>query len=56
MKVWAMKDLGLQAVQAILQSKTPLKKLTDICQNFPAYAPSLSAIKARYVLLLSATA
>ena len=44
LKVWAMQDLGLQASQRVLSSKTPLSTLADICQNFPFTARSLSKL------------
>ncbi|CAD7699991.1 unnamed protein product [Ostreobium quekettii] len=44
LKVWDMKDLGLQASQRILQASDPLKLLTEISQNFPMLASSLSRL------------
>ena len=45
MKVWKMKELGLQTIQAMLLSNQPIQKLIEIIQNFPLQAPSLSALK-----------
>ena len=50
MKVWKMKDLGLQATQAVISSSSSsssaaIKTWTDIVQNFPNHASSLSSIK-----------
>ena len=44
MQVWDLKDLGLQASQRIVQASDPLRLLTDISQNFPTLAPSLSRL------------
>lgn len=45
-QVWDLKDLGLQASQRILQASDPLRLLTDISQNFPSLAASLSRLPA----------
>eukprot|EP00798_Chlamydomonas_sp_ICE-L_P006280 gene6280-2911_t len=42
LKIWAMRDLGLQAAQRVAQAADPLALLMDISQNFPGIAPSLS--------------
>ncbi|KAK9811403.1 hypothetical protein WJX72_003341 [[Myrmecia] bisecta] len=42
LKVWDLKDLGLQATQRIAQAGDPLHLLTEISQNFPSMAASLS--------------
>ena len=41
-QVWDLKDLGLQAAQRILGAADPLRLLTEISQNFPGLAESLS--------------
>ncbi len=43
-QVWDLKDLGLQASQRIVQASDPLRLLTDISQNFPSLAASLSRL------------
>mmetsp|Transcript_11957 Transcript_11957/g.33653 ORF Transcript_11957/g.33653 Transcript_11957/m.33653 type:complete len:1727 (-) Transcript_11957:508-5688(-) len=45
LKVWDLKDLGLQAVQRVASSSDPLRLLADISQNFPARATSLSRLE-----------
>lgn len=54
MKLWKMKDLGLQTVVAIIKAAKNgakndniqgLVKLEDIAHNFPMQAPSISSIK-----------
>lgn len=45
MKVWKMRDLGLQVLQAIVSAKDPVEKMADITHNFPMHAPSLSSLK-----------
>lgn len=45
MKVWRMRDLGLQTAQTIAKAKDPLRKLQDLSQNFPSDASWLSALK-----------
>ncbi|KAL3134029.1 hypothetical protein ABBQ32_008463 [Trebouxia sp. C0010 RCD-2024] len=44
LKVWDLKDLGLQASQRIAQASDPLRLLTHISQNFPTLAASLSRL------------
>ena len=44
MQVWDLKDLGIQATQRIAQASDPLRLLTDISQNFPTLASSLSRL------------
>ena len=44
LQVWDLKDLGLQASQRIAQARDPLRLLTDISQNFPTLAASLSRL------------
>lgn len=47
MKVWKMKDLGLQALQSIMTTThtSPVNRLEEIAQNFPMHASSLSSVK-----------
>lgn len=45
MKVWRMRDFGLQAAQTIAKAKDPLRKLQDLAQNFPSHASWLSSVK-----------
>ena len=42
LKVWDMKDLGLQASARVAPSSDPLRLLQDVAHNFPALAASLS--------------
>jgi len=44
MKVWDMKQLGLQATSRIVASKDPLKHLSEISSNFPMYAKRLVSV------------
>mgnify|MGYP001275239810 FL=1 len=44
MKVWDMKQLGLQATSRIIAAKDPLKQLSEISSNFPMYAKRLVAV------------
>mmetsp|Transcript_15299 Transcript_15299/g.41363 ORF Transcript_15299/g.41363 Transcript_15299/m.41363 type:complete len:1550 (+) Transcript_15299:445-5094(+) len=44
-KVWELKDIGLQATQRITQAADPLRLLADISQNFPSLVSSLSRQK-----------
>ena len=44
LQVWDLKDLGLQASQRVAQASDPLRLLTDISQNFPTVAASLSRL------------
>ncbi len=46
LQVWDLKDLGLQASQRIAQAGDPLRLLTDISQNLPTLAASLSRLPA----------
>jgi len=43
--VWDLKDLGLQAAQRIAKAADPLRLLTEISQNFPTLAESLSKLR-----------
>ena len=45
MKVWKMRDLGLQVLQTIISAKDPVEKMCDIIHNFPMHAPTLSSLK-----------
>lgn len=45
MKVWKMRDLGLQVLQTIISAKDPLEKMADVLHNFPIHAPPLSSLK-----------
>lgn len=45
MKMWQVKELGLQTLAAVMTAASPIDKLTEIVHNFPLHAPSLSAIK-----------
>ena len=45
LKVWDIKDLGIQAAQRIALSDDPIKALVDLSQNFPSLADSLSRMK-----------
>ena len=42
LKLWAMKDLGLQAAARVLRAHDPLRTLREVTQNFPLLARSLS--------------
>jgi len=42
LKVWDLKDLGLQAAQRVASADDPLALLAEISQNFPALVTSLS--------------
>ncbi|KAJ9516758.1 hypothetical protein QJQ45_027182 [Haematococcus lacustris] len=44
-KVWDLKDMGLQATQRIMQAADPLALLTELSQNFPSLVSSLSRQK-----------
>jgi UDP-glucose:glycoprotein glucosyltransferase len=44
-KVWALKDLGVQASQRILQSEEPLRLIRDLSHNLPALVNSISRMK-----------
>jgi len=48
LKVWKMRDLGLQAAASIVDKasfKDPLRRLANLAQDFPVYAKALSAVK-----------
>lgn len=45
LKLWDIKDLGLQATQRISLSDDPLRALVELSQNFPSLANSLSRMK-----------
>jgi UDP-glucose:glycoprotein glucosyltransferase len=48
LKVWKMKDLGLQAAATIMDKgkfKDPLRGLADLAQDFPVHAKYLSTVK-----------
>ena len=47
MKVWRLRDLGLQAAQIVATAKDPLRKLVDLSQNFPSHASRLSSLKVK---------
>ncbi|KAF5843740.1 hypothetical protein DUNSADRAFT_8256 [Dunaliella salina] len=49
-KVWELKDIGLQATQRITQAADPLRLLADISQNFPSLVSSLSRQKVNSTL------
>jgi len=44
-KVWALKDLGIQASQRIMEAKEPLRLMRDLSHNLPTLVSSLSRIK-----------
>ncbi|EAL69944.1 hypothetical protein DDB_G0274103 [Dictyostelium discoideum AX4] len=44
LKVWELKDLGIQSAQKIIQSGDPLRSLEYISQKFPTLSNSLSKI------------
>ncbi|GMH34056.1 hypothetical protein BSKO_01890 [Bryopsis sp. KO-2023] len=44
LKVWEMKDLGLQVSQRIIQASDPFSLMSEISQNFPSLAASLSRL------------
>lgn len=44
-KVWQLKDVGLQAAQRVASASEPLALLTDISQSFPSLVSSLSKQK-----------
>jgi UDP-glucose:glycoprotein glucosyltransferase len=44
-KVWALKDLGVQASQRILQADDPLRLIRDLSHNLPALVGSLSRMR-----------
>mmetsp|Transcript_2448 Transcript_2448/g.8246 ORF Transcript_2448/g.8246 Transcript_2448/m.8246 type:complete len:1639 (-) Transcript_2448:772-5688(-) len=45
LKIWRIRDLGLQAVVAVLEGHDALRMLADISQNFPSQAAALSATR-----------
>ena len=45
LKVWDMKDLGVQAAQRIAAASDPLRLLQDVAHAFPALATSLSRMR-----------
>ena len=45
MKVWKLKDLGLQTLQSIINAPNVLDRMTELVQSFPLHAPSLSSLK-----------
>ena len=45
LKLWDIKDLGLQATQRIALSADPLTELVELSQNFPSLANPLSRMK-----------
>ena len=44
-KVWALKDLGVQASQRILQAEEPLRLIRDLSHNLPALVNSISRMR-----------
>jgi len=44
-KVWALKDLGVQASQRILQSDEPLRLIRDLSHNLPTLVSSVSRMR-----------
>ena len=46
-KVWDMKDLGLQATTKIATAKDKLLKLQSLSQNFPLHAKSLTRVRVK---------
>ena len=44
-KVWALKDLGVQASQRVLQSEEPLRLIRDLSHNLPALVGSISRMR-----------
>lgn len=53
MKVWTMRDLGLQTLQSMRNSRRPEVAMIDAIQNFPMRAPDLSSIKVQLELSCS---
>jgi len=45
LKLWDLKDIGLQAAQRVMSASDPLALLTEISQNFPSLVSSLSRQK-----------
>ncbi len=46
-KVWDMKDLGLQTANKVMSSKDKLLKLQSLSQNFPLHAKSLTRVRVK---------
>jgi len=44
-KVWKLKDIGLQATASIVADKDPLKRLGAVAQDFPLQARGLTSVK-----------
>ena len=44
-KAWKMRDIGLKAVTSIIQARDPLRRLTEIAQNFPTEVNVISNVK-----------
>ena len=51
MKVWKIKDLGVQAVQAIITATDPAAKFAEIVHSFPSHATQLSSLRMRATVL-----
>ena len=47
LKVWEMKNLGLQTTQLIVDAPDPVSKMMSLVQSFPAHALSVSSTKLR---------
>ena len=45
LKVWDIKELGLQATQRVTGADDPLQMMVDVTQNFPSLAASLSRME-----------
>jgi hypothetical protein len=45
MKLWKIKEAGLQLVTVLMSSPTPVDKLADVVQNFPLHATSLTSVR-----------
>ena len=45
LKVWDIKELGLQATQRVVDADDPLQMMVDVTQNFPSLAASLSRME-----------
>ena len=55
LKVWKIRDLSLQATQAVADAADPLRTLKDLSQDFPRHAAGLSARRVREDLREAAT-
>eukprot|EP01113_Clastostelium_recurvatum_P008329 TRINITY_DN1391_c0_g1_i1.p1 TRINITY_DN1391_c0_g1~~TRINITY_DN1391_c0_g1_i1.p1 ORF type:complete len:1486 (+),score=528.58 TRINITY_DN1391_c0_g1_i1:428-4885(+) len=55
LKVWDLKNLGVQASQRILAASDPLRAMRDISQSFPTLASSLTRIKLNQTLVAQIT-